>query len=213
MSVWQGQPAAPLTRWCLAAIIVVRLQTVAAREVPSHRNRGAHRRCLQAGTKSNAIPGSATLQLTLGTYSDTTLDAIRRIVTAESHASGSPPAPSSSCSIGPLTDNDIATTERAATALRASSPTAREWIPQQSTSEDFTDNPQRFGDPYTYWCIGRIDADTYHRAKEAGRVAQDTPVNDSATSAAIHQPTLDIGGPGAGRRSPCLARPLTTVIA
>jgi hippurate hydrolase len=49
------------------------------------------------------------------------------------------------------------------------------------------------GAPYTYWCIGGIDPDTYHRAEQAGRVAQDIPVNHSATFAPVLQPTLDTG--------------------
>lgn len=52
---------------------------------------------IQAGTKSNVIPDSAQLQLNLRTYSDATrttmLEAIRRIVTDECQASGSPQDP------------------------------------------------------------------------------------------------------------------------
>ena len=47
--------------------------------------------------------------------------------------------------------------------------------------------------PYTYWCIGGIDADRYQSAEQAGRVAQDIPVNHSATFAPVIQPTLDTG--------------------
>lgn len=47
--------------------------------------------------------------------------------------------------------------------------------------------------PYTYWCLGGVDPDTYRRAEEAGRVAQDIPVNHSAALAAVLQPTLDTG--------------------
>ena len=47
--------------------------------------------------------------------------------------------------------------------------------------------------PYTYWCIGGIEADTYYQAEQAGRVAQDIPVNHSATFAPVVQPTLDTG--------------------
>jgi metal-dependent amidase/aminoacylase/carboxypeptidase family protein len=66
-------------------------------------------------------------------------------------------------------------------------------IPQHSASEDFSDIPNALGVPYTHWCIGEIDADIYHRAEQAGRVAQDIPVNHSATFAPVLQPTLDTG--------------------
>ena len=78
----------------IAAMIVVRLQTVVPAEVPPTETAVLTVGSIQAGTKSDVIPDSAELQLNLRTYSDTTrstmLDAIRRIVTAECHASGSP---------------------------------------------------------------------------------------------------------------------------
>ena len=58
---------------------------------------------------------------------------------------------------------------------------------------DFSDIPRALGVPYTYWGIGGIDADTYREAESAGRVAQDIPVNHSATFAPAVQPTLDTG--------------------
>ena len=66
-------------------------------------------------------------------------------------------------------------------------------MPMQSASEDFSDIPNALGVPYTYWCIGGIDADAYHRAEQAGRIAQDIPVNHSAIFAPAIQPTLDTG--------------------
>jgi metal-dependent amidase/aminoacylase/carboxypeptidase family protein len=138
------------------------------------------------------------LQLNLRTYSDATrstmLNAIRRIVTAECQASGSPRDPEFELfDRFPLTDNDTATTERVAAAFADFFADRAGVIPQQSASEDFSDIPNALGVPYTYWCIGGIDPDAYHRAEQAGRVAQDIPVNHSATFAPVLQPTLDTG--------------------
>ena len=179
-------------------MIVVRLQTVVAREVPPTEMAVLTVGSIQAGTKSNVIPDSAQLLLNLRTYNDTTratmLDAIRRIVTAECHASGSPREPEFELfDRFPLTDNDTATTERVATAFADFFADRAGVIGPQSASEDFSDIPKALGVPYTYWCIGGIDADTYHRAERAGRVAQDIPVNHSATFAPVLQPTLDTG--------------------
>jgi hippurate hydrolase len=66
-------------------------------------------------------------------------------------------------------------------------------LPQQSASEDFSDIPTALGAPYTYWGIGGADPDAYRVAQEAGRVAQDIPVNHSASFAPVLQPTLDTG--------------------
>jgi hypothetical protein len=64
---------------------------------------------------------------------------------------------------------------------------------QQTASEDFSDIPTALGVPYTYWGLGGIDPDTYRRAVDAGRVAQDIPANHSAGFAPVIQPTLDTG--------------------
>ena len=194
-----SMPQAAVDPVVLAAMIVVRLQTVVAREVPPTETAVLTVGSIQAGTKSNVIPDSAQLQLNLRTYSDATrttmLDAIRRIVTAECQASGSPRDPEFELfDRFPLTDNDPATTERVAGGVRGLlRRPCRDRSPQQSASEDFSDIPNALGVPYTYWCIGGIDPDTYHRAEQAGRVAQDIPVNHSATFAPVLQPTLDTG--------------------
>jgi len=49
------------------------------------------------------------------------------------------------------------------------------------------------GVPYTYWGIGGTDAEVHRRAADAGRLAQDVPVNHSASFAPVIQPTLDTG--------------------
>jgi hippurate hydrolase len=193
-----SMPQAAVDPVVLAAMIVIRLQTVVAREVAPTDTAVLTVGSVQAGTKSNVIPDSAQLQLNLRTYSDATrthmLDAIRRIVTAECRASGSPREPEFELfDRFPLTDNDIATTARVASAFAEFFGDRAGTIPQQSASEDFSDIPAALGVPFTYWCIGGVDPDTYRRAEEAGSVAQDIPVNHSATFAPVVQPTLDTG--------------------
>jgi hippurate hydrolase len=191
-------PQAAVDPVVLAAMIVIRLQTVVAREVAPTETAVLTVGSIQAGTKSNVIPDSAQLQLNLRTYSDATrtmmLDAIRRIVTAECHASDSPRGPEFELfDRFPITDNDTSTTERVAEAFTDFFADRAGPIPQQSASEDFSDIPNALDVPYTYWCIGCIDPDAYNRAEQAGRVAQDIPVNHSATFAPVLQPTLDTG--------------------
>src|SRR5437763_1719861 len=82
-----SMPQAAVDPVVLAAMIVVRLQTVVAREVAPGETAVLTVGSLRAGTKSNVIPERATLQLNVRTFSDATreaiLDALRRIVTAE----------------------------------------------------------------------------------------------------------------------------------
>jgi hippurate hydrolase len=193
-----SMPQAAVDPVVLAAMIVVRLQTVVAREVPPTETAVLTVGSIQSGTKSNIIPDSAQLLLNMRTYSDAArtamLDAIKRIVTAECQASASPREPEFELfDRFPLTDNDPATTQRVATGFAAFFADRAQVIPQQSASEDFSDIPNALGVPYTYWCIGGVDADTYHRAERAGRIAQTIPVNHSPTFAPVLQPTLDTG--------------------
>jgi amidohydrolase len=193
-----SMPQAAVDPVVLAAMIVVRLQTVVAREVAPTETAVQTVGSIEAGTKSNVIPDSAQLQLNLRTYSDATratmLDAIRRIVTAECQASDSPRDPEFELfDRFPVTDNDATTTEQVAEAFAGFFADRAGPIPQQSASEDFSDIPNALGVPYTYWCIGGIDPATYRRAEQAGRVAQDIPVNHAAAFAPVLQPTLDTG--------------------
>jgi amidohydrolase len=193
-----SMPQAAVDPVVLAATIVVRLQTVVAREVPPTETAVLTVGSILAGTKSNVIPDVARLQLNLRSYSDATrslmLEAIRRIVSAECQASGSPREPEFELfDRFPLTDNDAGTTERVAAAFGDFFGDRAGQIPQQSASEDFSDIPDALGVPYTYWCVGGVDPGTYQRAEQAGRVAQDIPVNHSAAFAPVVQPTLDTG--------------------
>jgi hippurate hydrolase len=193
-----SMPQAAVDPVVLAAAIVLRLQTVVARELAPGEPAVLTVGSIQAGTKSNVIPDSATLLLNMRTYSDATrsamLEAIRRIVTAESQASRCPQEPEfERYESFPLTDNDETTTTRVADAFTDFFGDRAQPLPRQSASEDFSDIPTALGVPYTYWGIGGIDPDTYRAAEQAGRVDQDIPVNHSAAFAPVIQPTLDTG--------------------
>ncbi|WP_041796785.1 amidohydrolase [Modestobacter italicus] len=193
-----SMPQAAVDPVVLAAMIVVRLQTVVSREVAPGETAVLTVGSIQAGTKSNVIPDQAVLQLNVRTYTEATrtlvLDAIRRIVRAECEASGCAKEPDFELfDRFPLTDNDGAATERVASAFTGFFGDRATPVGQQSASEDFSDIPTSLGAPYTYWFIGGIDPDSYDRALQAGRVAQDVPVNHSATFAPVVQPTLDTG--------------------
>jgi hippurate hydrolase len=193
-----SMPQASVDPVVLAAMIVVRLQTVVSRELQPGEPAVLTVGSVQAGTKSNVIPDHAVIELNVRTYHDSTrtaiLDAIRRIVTAECEASGSPKPPEFELfDRFPLTDNDRAVTERVAAAFDRQFGEAAGELPLQTASEDFSDIPGALGIPYAYWGIGGTDPDAYRAAEAAGHVAQDVPVNHSATFAPVLQPTLDVG--------------------
>lgn len=193
-----SMPQAAVDPVVLAAMIVVRLQTVVAREVAPGDTAVLTVGSILAGTKSNVIPDHAVLQLNVRTYDDATrarvLEAVQRIVRAECDASGSPREPEFELfDRYPLTDNDADVTARVADAFTAYFGDRAEELPQQSASEDFSDIPNDLGAPYTYWGIGGTEPAAYRAAVEAGRVSEDVPVNHSATFAPVVQPTLDTG--------------------
>ena len=193
-----SMPQAAVDPVVLAAMIVVRLQTVVARETRPGEPVVVTVGSIQAGTKSNVIPDHAVIELNVRTYSEATrasvLDAIRRIVDAECQASGCPkPADYELFDRFPLTNNDAETTAKVAAAFASYFGARAGPLPMQTASEDFSDIPNAFGVPYCYWGIGGIDPDAYHKAEQEGRVAQDIPVNHSAYFAPVIEPTLDTG--------------------
>ncbi len=193
-----SMPQASVDPVVLAAMIVVRLQTVVSREVAPTESAVLTVGSIQAGSASNVIPDRAVLELNIRTYSDKTrtaiLDAIQRIVRAECAASGSPAEPEFEM-FGrfPLTDNDIDATARVTEAFRGFFGDSCWQMPQGTGSEDFSEIPSALGVPYTYWGFGGADAAKFRAASESGRVAQDIPVNHAPNFAPVIQPTLDVG--------------------
>ncbi|GGM69450.1 amidohydrolase [Dactylosporangium sucinum] len=193
-----SMPQAGVDPVVLAASIVLRLQTIVAREIAPAEPAVLTVGSLQAGTKSNVIADSAKLLLNTRTYSEaartTMLDAIHRIVAAECQASGCPLDPEfEHYEHYPVTVNDEVTTARVAQAFAGFFGNRAVRLPRQFASEDFSDLAADLGVPYTYWGIGGIDPVTYRAAQRAGRVDQDIPVNHSAKFAPVIQPTLDTG--------------------
>ncbi|MGX9671081.1 amidohydrolase [Mycobacterium sp. HM-7] len=193
-----SMPHACIDPVVLAAMIVVRLQTVVSREVAPTETVVLTVGSINSGTKSNIIGDHAVLELNLRTYDEAVrtavIAAIKRIVVAECQASDSPKEPEFDFyDQFPVTDNDEATTTRAHDAFVEHFGDRVLTIPPASASEDFSDIPNGLGVPYTYWMFGGIDAAEFTRAAEAGRISQDIPVNHSPTFGPVIQPTLDTG--------------------
>ncbi len=193
-----SMPQAAVDPVVLAAMIVIRLQTIVSREVAPTDTVVLTVGSIRAGTKSNVIGDHAVLELNLRTYDESVrtavLDAIRRIVVAECQASDSPRDPEFELYDSfPLTVNDDEVTDRVNEAFARHFGERLHTMPQGSASEDFSDIPTALGVPYTYWGIGGIDQQQYRRAADTGRVSQDIPVNHSPAFAPVIQPTLDTG--------------------
>jgi amidohydrolase len=181
----------------LAAMIIVRLQTVVSREVAPGDTAVLTVGSVQGGTRSTIIPDHAVLQLNMRSYSKPTrermLDAIHRIVAAECQASGSPADPDfETLFTFPVTDNDAATTDRVAKAFAGHFGDNATEAPRQTVSEDFSIIPDAAGVPYCYWSYGFTDRQIYLAAEKEGRL-DDLPTNHSPKYLPPLQPTLRTG--------------------
>jgi hippurate hydrolase len=193
-----SMPQATIDPVVLAAMIVIRLQTIVSREVAPQDAAVLTVGSIHSGTKSNIIGDRAVLELNLRTYDEAVrarvIAAIKRIVVAECQASDSPKEPEFEFyDQFPVTVNDDEVTARARAAFDGYFGDRVMTVPPASASEDFSDIPKALGTPYTYWMFGGIDAERFARAAEAGRIAQDIPVNHSPTFGPVIQPTLDTG--------------------
>ena len=183
----------------LAAMVVLRLQTIVSRETKPGEFAVLTVGSSVAGSKSNIIADRAVLLVNLRTYDiavrQRMIDSIERIVRAECEASGSPLPPDFEYfDQYPLTNNHEEVTERITSAFRShfGSETVFD-LGRLTASEDFSEVPDAFGTPYTYWGVGGIDPEKYQRALDAGRVEQDIPVNHSEFFAPVIEPTLTNG--------------------
>ena len=183
----------------LAAMVVLRLQMIVSRETKPGEFAVLTVGSSVAGSKSNIIPDHAVLLVNLRTYDlelrQRMIDGIERIVNAECKASGSPKPPEFEYyDQYPLTDNDVEVTERIRRAFNDHFGTETVFeLGRQTASEDFSRIPDAFGASYTFWGLGGTDPEQYERARKAGRIAQDIPVNHSEFYAPVIQPTLSRG--------------------
>lgn len=171
----------------LAASIVLRLQTIVARETKPGEFAVVTVGSSIAGTKSNIIPDRAVLLVNIRTYDRTVREriiaSIERIVRAECEASGSPAPPTFEYYDQlPLTHNDPDVTGKVSEAFRSHFGDARVFeLGRVTASEDFSRIPDAFGIPYTYWGVGGFAP------------GQPSYPNHSPYFAPAVQPTLDAG--------------------
>ncbi|HKP83021.1 MAG TPA: M20 family metallopeptidase [Pyrinomonadaceae bacterium] len=183
----------------LAALVVLRLQTIVSRETKPGEFAVLTVGSSVAGSKSNIIADRAVLLVNLRTYDMAVrrrmIDSIERMVRGECEASGSPRPPEFEYfDQYPVTNNDPEVTEKITSAFRRHFGTKTVFeLGRLTASEDFSDIPDAFGTPYTYWGVGGTDSEKYQRALDAGRVEQDIPVNHSEFFAPVIEPTLSHG--------------------
>ncbi|SDN07534.1 amidohydrolase [Actinacidiphila guanduensis] len=192
-----SKPEASVDPVVLAAMVVLRLQTIVARELAAAEQAVVTVGSIRAGEGANVIPESAELLVNVRAFDEDVrarvIEAVGRMVRAECAASRAPREPEiEHLSSFPATRNDPEATARVAAAFGrhfADAVRAERLTP----SDDFTEIPRALGAPSTFWVIGGTDPAAYAAAERAGTLAADVPVNHSPRFAPVLQPTLDTG--------------------
>jgi hippurate hydrolase len=193
-----SMPQASIDPVVMAAALVMRLQTIVSREVAPTDAAVVTVGALQAGTKENVIPDTATIKLNVRTFDEKVrkrvLAAIERIVNAEATASGATKAPEiTSLDRYPLLVNDAAATKRVVDAFRANFPTDQVVETKPSTaSEDFGSFGTEWHVPSVFWFVGGVDRQLYAKAQAEGRT-NEIPTNHNPRFAPVLEPTLHTG--------------------
>jgi len=182
----------------MAAATVMRLQTIVSREVAPSDAAVVTIGALQAGSKENVIPDDAIIKLNVRTFDDQVrthvLDAIERIVKAESSASAAPKPPEiTTLDRYRMVTNDPDATKRVLDAFHHAFTTddVQAW-PPTTASEDFGSFGAEWHVPAVFWFVGGTDPDVYAKAKSEGRLG-DLPTNHNPRFAPVIHPTLETG--------------------
>ncbi|MDQ8705116.1 amidohydrolase [Streptomyces sp. LHD-70] len=198
-----SMPEAAVDPVVMAAAVVLRLQTVVAREVAAHQTAVLTVGSINAGTKENIIPDTAELKLGLRTSDpkvrDRVLAAIRRVTLAEAAASGAPREPDFEMLHRlPLTVNDPEATEKVRAALAARIGERMHVMARPlNGSEDFNVFAEALGAPSVYWHFGGADPDAFAGTDLAAVLEDgfpaDIPINHSPYYAPVPEPTIEHG--------------------
>lgn len=184
----------------MAASLILRLQTIVSREVDPSDMAVVTVASVQAGQVENIIASFADIKVSVRSINAETrervLAAIRRIVKAESEASGAPREPEivplAHC---PFSVNDESATKRVAASFTEyfGSDLFDPQAPRMNFSEDYSILGTSCDRPCSFWFFGGTDADLWDDAARRGTIDQDIPVNHSPYFAPAIQPTMQRG--------------------
>ncbi|KGJ77461.1 amidohydrolase [Cryobacterium roopkundense] len=154
-----SQPDQSIDPIVLGAHMVVRLQTVVAREVHPMKSAVVTVGTFHGGLKENIIPATAEFTINMRTFDlgvrTRVLDSVRRIIAAEAQASAAPEPTIEVLSTFPRCYNDPAATEKLIAALSHSlGEDAIFEVPPVMGSEDFGLLAEAIGVPSVYWMFG-----------------------------------------------------------
>lgn len=176
-----GTPQLAVDPVVAAAAVVLRLQTVVARETAPADQVVVTVGALHAGERANVIPDRAELSLSIRALSEESLTraeaAVRRVVTAECAASACPRDPEFTVtSRSPALVPDARATEAARSTHRKLLGPGRVALTGPVTATEDAGRLAEGGVPLAYWLLGTVGAKAWRRALESGEAP---PANHS----------------------------------
>ncbi|MFB4349489.1 amidohydrolase [Microbacterium sp. CR_7] len=194
-----SRPHSTIDPVVMAAATVMRLQTIASREVDPRDVAVVTVGSIHAGLKNNIIPAEAKLELSLryptDEMRDKVLASVERIVRAEAAASGAEREPEIRTDHTlPPTINDAEATARVTSALQKALGETAVIDPGMFTgSEDVSWFARDSGAPLVFWFWGGVDPVKFQTAMAAGTLDKDIPTNHSPFFAPEIHPTIEVG--------------------
>lgn len=183
----------------MAAAATVRLQGIVSRELAASDAAVVTVGQIHSGTKNNIIPETATLGLSVRSFSNAVrekvLGSIERIVQSEATASGAPKDPEFHYEEHfPLTVNDESAAARVKAAFEARFGASQVIDPGPvSGSEDVGVLAKAADAPLVFWFLGGADPALFKEWATTGRLPEDIPSNHSPSFAPVIAPTLARG--------------------
>lgn len=190
-----SMPQASIDPTIIAAMIVLRLQAIVAREIGTAAPAVISVGTLKAGDTHNTIPGTAELVLNTRSFSEEIRNrlnkAIQRVVRAECEASG--------CQVDPTFEyfGSAAAVTNSAEVHHHIRPVFDQVFAEDSidaapsyASEDFSELPKAWGVPYSYWVVGCTDRELWEHAQASGAVDKLVPTNHTGDFVPEYEPTI-----------------------
>lgn len=190
-----SMPQASIDPTIIAAMVVLRLQAIVAREIGTDGPAVISVGTLKAGDTHNTIPGHAELVLNTRSFSEEVRNrinkAIQRVVRAECEASG--------CQVDPTFEyfGGAASVVNSPEVHSQIRPVFDAVFNQDSidaapsyASEDFSEIPKAWGVPYSYWTVGCTERELWDHAVADGTVDHVVPTNHTGDFVPEYEPTI-----------------------
>lgn len=192
-----SEPQSTIDPILAACSVVMRLQGVVSREVDPAKFAVVTCAYFHAGHAVNIVPEFVDLKIDVRTYDPevrkAVVAAVKRIVKAESMASGLPREPTITQTDDiPSIVNDSEVVRKLNDVFRAHFPDRVQEMDRDTASDDFSILAVEQGITCAYWNIGWTDPSIWDDAEKRGTLLE-LPTNHSAYFATSIQPTLKTG--------------------